>query len=393
MPSASALRWVAVAVFLLANTLSYLDRQLLSALGPTLSKEFGMNKADFGLLVLAFFIPYALGAPVAGWFLDRAGLTRGTVFALGLWSLVGILTGSSSGFVTLVACRAALGLAEGATIPAAGKAVGMYLLPAERALGTATGQIGISIGSSSAVLLAGWLAPSYGWRSAFVVAGALGFLWIPMWLAVSRAIPHQPLAPQPEQTLGRDPRIWRLIPATMLGMAVYSLWTQWTTLFLAEHYHLTEKQANLSFAWLPPFFFTAGGLSGGALSIYLTRTASSATAARLRAMMIAGLAQVVTAFIPHLPDPLLATAAICWSGFWAAALSVNLYALPVDFFGPQRAASGIGALTFAYGIMSAALSWGGGALIDRSGWAPVCALSAFMPILSWAILRNSDKTA
>ncbi|MFN7921252.1 MAG: MFS transporter [Bryobacteraceae bacterium] len=144
--------------------------------------------------------------------------------------------------------------------------------PPSRARHLATGQIGISIGSSSAVLLAGWLAPSYGWRSAFVVAGALGFLWIPMWLAVlARPI----AAPQPEQTLGRDPRHLAADPCHHARHGVvYKALDQRTTLFLAEHYHLTEKR-NLKLArGCRPFFFTAGGLSGGALSIYLTRTAS-----------------------------------------------------------------------------------------------------------------------
>jgi ACS family hexuronate transporter-like MFS transporter len=393
MLSQIPLRWVAIAVFGLANSLSYLDRQLLSAVGPTLRKEFQLSNADFGLIVLAFYLTYSLAAPAAGLWLDRAGLNKGITLSLGAWSIIGIVTGSTAGLVSLLSCRAALGVAEATTIPAHGKAVGLYLHAGERALGTASGQLGISLGSAGAVFLAGLLAPDYGWRPVFAVAGALGFFWIPLWLYVSRRIPHQPLPPAPEQRLSRDPRLWGLIPAAMLGMAVYSTWTNWTTMFLSQRHGLAEQQANLSFAWLPPLMFTAGGLSGGALSMWLARGAASIVQARLRAILVSATAQIVTAGVPYLPSPELATAAICWSGFWAAALSVNLYALPVDMFGPQRAGSGVAALTFSYGLMTAGLSWGSGALIDRAGWVPVCAIVAFMPLACYAILRAASRAS
>ncbi|MEZ5351456.1 MAG: MFS transporter [Bryobacteraceae bacterium] len=381
------LRWIAIFIFALTNTLSFLDRQLLVAVAPTLRAEFDLSNAQIGLLGTAFSIPYALSAPVSGFLIDRLGLNRAVSAALSLWSLAGIATGFSGSFAGLVLCRGALGIAESANIPASGKAVGMYLQPRERALGSATGQWGITLGATSATLLAGWMAPRYGWRAPFVVAGLLGFLWIPLWWLVSRRVPTNPLPTAKPAPITGDRRLWGLIAGAMFGMAVYSLWTNWTTVFFVETFHLTERDANLRLAWMPPVFASLGGLSGGVLSYRMAQGSTAFASARLRAILVAACASLVTAAIPHLPSPGWAVAAVCWSFFWAASLSANLYALPIDFFGPERAGSGVAALTFAYGAMQSALFYAAGWMIDRSGFGLLCGLIALCPLIAWALLR------
>jgi ACS family hexuronate transporter-like MFS transporter len=383
-------RWVAVLVFMLTNTLSFLDRQLLVALAPSLRAEFDLTNAQIGLLLTVFSVPYALTAPLSGWFIDRAGLNRGISLALSLWSLAGIATGLSKSFAGLLACRAFLGMAESANIPATGKAIGKYLKPRERALGSASGQIGITLGSTTAALLAGWLAPQFGWRAPFFIAGALGFVWLPLWWFVAGRVPADPQKPGPAQSLTRDRRLWGLAAGVLFGMAVYNLWTNWTTLFFVETYHLTESQANLRLAWMPPVFASLGALTGGALSYRFARDGAGYQQARLRAIGIAAAASLMTAFVPHLPSPELAAAAVCWSFFWAASLSANLYALPIDYFGPERAASGVAALTFAYGLLQAVLSYGAGWTIDRVGFGPLCGVVALFPLIAWMILRATS---
>ncbi|MEZ5400261.1 MAG: MFS transporter [Bryobacteraceae bacterium] len=389
--SAIPLRWVAILVFALTNTLSFLDRQLLVAVAPSLRGEFGLTNAQIGLLGTAFSIPYALSAPVAGFLIDRIGLNRGITAALSLWSVAGIATGLSGSFASLMACRGALGVAESANIPSSGKAVGMYLQPRERGLGSAAGQLGITLGSTCAALLAGWMAPRYGWRAPFVVAGILGFLWIPLWWFVSRRVPANPVAVEAPPRLGADRRTYGLVVGAMFGMAVYSLWTNWTTVFFVETFHLSERDANLRLAWMPPVFASLGALSGGALSYRLAAGAETFVAARLRAIFVAAVASLMTAAIPHLPSAGWAVAAICWSFFWAASFSANLYALPIDIFGPERAASGVAALTFAYGAMQSGLFYGAGWMIDRSGFGLLCGVIAVCPSVAWAVLARTAR--
>src|ERR1700680_3963704 len=102
------------------------------------------------------------------------------------------------------------------------------------------------------------MAPIYGWRSVFILCGALGFIWIPLWLATAKRIAVPLTEPSiPDRGIAkilRDRRIWGLAAANALVMTVYTLWTNWTTLYLVEQYHLTEIQANENFAWIPPVF-------------------------------------------------------------------------------------------------------------------------------------------
>jgi ACS family hexuronate transporter-like MFS transporter len=378
-------------VFTLAASLSFLDRQVLAALAPQLQREFQLSSQEYGYIVSAFSLSYALSAPLAGMAIDRVGLTLGTCVSIGLWSLAGIATGFVNGFAGLLGCRAWLGVAESGGIPASGKAAALFLLPSERAIGSAFGQIGISIGLVSAPVLATAVTVRYGWRAAFVVAGLLGFLWIPLWLAVSRFIrPRESESAATRQPVGemiRDRRLWGLMIANVLCMTVYSLWMNWTTVFLVKGRGLTQEQANLQFAWIPPVFAALGGLVGGGISLRLARSGVGLAAARYRASLISACGLLVTAAVPHLPSTTLATAGICWSFFWSVSLSANLYALPVDYFGAARAASGVAALTAAYGLMQTVLSPAVGAMVDRYGFGLVCGVLSVMPLAACWVLR------
>ena len=174
-------RWLVLAVFVLSTAINYLDRQTLTTLAPLLRTEFQLSNAQYGLILTAFSITYALSAPFAGMLIDRIGLNRAISLAVGLWSCAGIATGFTSGLSGLVGCRAVLGVAEAGGIPAAGKAIHQYLRPAERALGNAVNQAGVSLGMILAPPIATFLALRSGWRQAFVVTGILGLLWIPLW--------------------------------------------------------------------------------------------------------------------------------------------------------------------------------------------------------------------
>lgn len=385
------LRWVAVSVFVIASALNYLDRQLLSALAPALRQEFQLSSEDFGWLLSAFSIPYALAAPLAGLFIDRAGLTRGAVTIVGLWSTVGILTGLVGGFHSLVACRAALGLVEAGSIPATGKASALYLFPEERPLGSALSQIGLSTGMVAAPLLAGWVAEMWGWRWAFVVAGALGFVWIPLWLATSARVPHTAVkrdrdVPALSGVL-RDPRFWALIAANMLCMTVYSLWTNWTTEFLVRTRGMSQADVNRQLAWIPPLVGTLGGLFGGALSLRLARGGLAVHSARMRVTLLGAVCLLGTAAVPYLPSAGAAAFGIGASLFCVVTMSVNIYAMPLEIFGAERAAFSVSALSFAYGAMQTVFSPAAGRVIDSYGFEPVCLAAAVFPLMAVGVLK------
>src|SRR5579883_1521429 len=390
--ASSRLRWLAIGVFVLSTSLNYLDRQLLAALAPALKAEFHLNNAQYGQIQSVFSIAYAVVAPFAGWFVDFAGLNLGASVAVAVWSIAGIATAFAPSFAALLACRMALGVAEAANIPSTGKANAAYLASRELALGTAVNNIGLSLGSVAAPLVVAALTPRQGWRATFAVCGFAGLLWIPLWLFTAKRAPAgvdlKPGSPAPIARLLRDSRLWGLALANALVMTVFALWTNWTTLYLTQARNLTQQQANRQYAWIPTALGIAGGFAGGAAAYFLIRRGWTPVAARLRVCSIGAVVLLLTAAVPLMPTPGLATALIALSFFSTLVLSANLYALPIDLFGVARAAFGVAALTCSYGLMTSLTSPAIGALVDRVGFTPVCVGVSILPLAGIGLLRR-----
>lgn len=394
MRNSLALRWVAVSVFILSSTLNYLDRQLLATLAPLIMADLHFSQLGYGFLISVMSITYAISSPFAGWFLDRAGVNRGIGLAVGWWSLSAIGTGLVSGVRGLAFCRAALGIGESAGVPACGKLNGMYLKPEERALGAAVNQVGLSLGLMVAPLSIG-VAAAYSWRVPFVAAGVLGLLWIPLWLGVSRFIAPQfetehssmrKAREYPVMKVLRDRRLWWLLAANVLWMVGYSLWSNWTTLYLIHVDGLTLRQ-TAHYVWIPPLVSNFGGFFGGWLSLRLMRRSMPAVTARRRAIEWSAAGMLLTALLPLAPDAAWATACISVSFFFLLAGSVNIYALPIDIFGVERSGVTISALTFAFGVMQMIISpligyMGEHKLYTKVGW-----FVAIPPVLAALVLH------
>jgi ACS family hexuronate transporter-like MFS transporter len=285
-------------------------------------------------------------------------------------------------------------MSEAAGIPGAGKAIHRYLLPAERALGNAWNQAGVSLGLILAPPLATWMALRYGWRQAFPITGSLGLLWIPLWLLTARkaestALPAVDSGRTETRSLSsmlRSPQLWALVAANALNMSVYSLWTNWTTLYLVEKHHLALAQANW-YAVIPPLVATLGGFGGGWLSLFWMRTGMPAVAARTRVCLVAALLATLAALIPLLPTPGWTAAGISLSILAVSAVSVNVYTMPLDIFGGGRAAFAISMLVSSYGAAQAVISPVIGAVVDAHGYGPVCVAAAILPLAAYAVLR------
>ena len=380
--------WGAVAVFALASTWNYLDRLVLSAAAPRIRAEFHLSNADYGWLLSVFSVAYMLASPGVGWFLDRVGLERGILWAVGFWSIAAAACGWSRNFGQLVGARVLLGVGESAGIPAAGKLNAIYLEPKNRALGAAVTQIGLSVGGVAAPLLVNMFA---GWRTAFFVCAALGLGWIPVWALVRRLIPpYAAVAPQKQERgfeLLLDRRLIRLAAANMLWMVGYVVWSSWTTLYLAQTFRLTERQAN-AYAWFPPVASTLGAFAGGWISRRAIADGAENVHARVLGMRVSALGCLLVILAPLCPSAFWATLAAATSYFWTTAGSVNLYTIPVDLWGGERAGTAISALVFAYGLLQTALSPVIGSLADYFGFAPVCWLVATPPVFAWLLVRS-----
>jgi ACS family hexuronate transporter-like MFS transporter len=387
-------RWFVAGVFFLSSTLNFLDRQLLSALAPEIMRDFSLTKGQFGDLLATFSFTYALASPAAGLLLDRVGLVRGSSWLVGLWSLAGMATGLVQSFGALLLARAALGVTEAGSIPATGKANGLYLRPEERSLGAAANQVGLMIGAVMAPLAGQWIATHYGWRTAFFSIGALGFVWIPAWLAAARRYPPVDAATagaEGPRELLRDPRFWYMCAANMAVMTVYSLWLNWTTVFLVERHGLAQADANARLAWMPQICGTLGGFFGGWLSLRWSARLGPLES-KVRAILVGTLLVLVTALIPFSPSAGWTTAGICASFFACLVCSVNIYTVPIDLFGPRRAGFAIAGLTFAYGLLQAVFSSVAGRVVDWAGsFTPLLWATAGLPLLGYFFTRAAVR--
>lgn len=352
--------------------------------------ELHFNQTRFGWIISAFSIAYAASSLATGWFLDRAGINRGIAGAVGWWSAAAVSTGIVSSIGGLTFCRAALGLGESAGVPAVGKLNGMYLKPEERALGAAVNQIGLSAGTILLPLFIG-MAAAHSWRTPFVVTGLCGFVWIGLWLMVSRIFPapYQDGRSEPHVSwrLLRDRSLLLLVLANVLWMGAYSLWSNWTSLYLIHVHHIT-LQESAKYIWIPPLISNAGGFFGGWLSLRWMKRRMHPLDARRRAVWCSALGSLFTLLLPFASDAGSATAIISLSYFFALAGSVNIYALPIDLYGAARSGLAIAALTFGYGLLQTVISPIIGFLGDHHLYTQVIWIATLPLILSAMVLQR-----
>ena len=327
-----------------------------------------------------------------GWFLDRLGLETGIVWAVALWSLATAFCGWSRSLGQLIGARIFLGIWESAGIPAAGKLNAIYLEPKNRAVGAAMTQAGLSVAGIGAPLLVLSMA---GWRSPFFVCATLGFAWIPIWIAVRRKVrPYEEVPPRREpgafrQLLG-DRRLAALVAANILWMGIYTLWSNWTTVYLVHNFGLTTAAAS-RYAWVPPVASALGAFAGGWISRRAIDKGMLPVQARVMAALVSAIGCLVTVLVPLSPTPLWAMLGISASYFWVTAGSTNLYTIPLDIWGGRHAGTAISALVFAYGLLQTVISPVIGSLVDHVGFTPVCWLVALPPFAGWLLLRSCTK--
>ncbi|HEX4229934.1 MAG TPA: MFS transporter [Bryobacteraceae bacterium] len=395
-----SLRWIAASVFIASSTLNYLDRALLGVLVPLIMVDLHFDQTGYGWLLSAFSIVYAVSSLFAGWFLDRVGVSRGMTVAVAWWSVAASARGLIRSFTGLAITSAGLAVGESAGVPAVGKTNGFYLNPEERALGAAVNQIGISLGLALAPVWIG-LATAHSWRTPFVITGLLGFLWIPLWTMIHRAIPPQfPDRPAPAArgtglkafSLLRDSRLVTLVIANALWMPSYSLWSNWTTLYMIHVDRISLNQAA-HYVWVPPLIANLGGFFGGWLSLRWMRRNCDAITARRRAVTLSAAGMLMTLLLPMTKSPAWSTLIISISFFFALAGSVNIYALPIDLYGPERSGLSIAALGFAYGLMQMLLSPIVGMLSDHRLYTQIVWIVSIPPLLSAVLLNRGVRSS
>src|SRR5437879_5536765 len=179
-------RWVICGLLLLGTTKNYMDRQVLGVLKTTLQHDFDWNEIDYSKLVAAFQFAYAAGMLLVGGLIDRLGTRLGYALAMIFWSLASMGTALANSLTGFRMSRYALGFGEAAVFPASIKAVAEWFPKKERALATGIFNAGTNVGAIITPLIVPWIVIHWGWRGAFVGIGAIGFVWLAVWLLIYR---------------------------------------------------------------------------------------------------------------------------------------------------------------------------------------------------------------
>src|SRR5437660_8951415 len=179
-------RWVICAVLLLGVTKNYMDRQVIAVLKGTLQHDLGWSEIDYVNLVFTFQLAYAAGLLLVGRLIDLLGTRLGYALSMIAWSMASMAHGFMTALNGFLAARFALGFGAAGVFPASIKAVAEWFPKKERAFATGIFNAGTSAGAIITPLLVPWISARVGWRWAFVLVGALGFVWLAIWVAMYR---------------------------------------------------------------------------------------------------------------------------------------------------------------------------------------------------------------
>lgn len=397
-------RWRICALLFFATTLNYLDRQVIGILAPELQSTFAWTDTDYAKIVGAFKIAYGIGLVSMGRLLDRIGTRIGYAAGLTLWSVAGMLHAFAGSVFGFSAARFGLGLAEAVNFPAAMKTVAEWFPKTERALATGIFNSGANIGAIVAPLLVPVIAVTLGWQWAFILTGAVGFIWLAFWLRMYHAPEKHPKLMPPElahilsdgvEPTTRIPYL-RLLPhretitVCLLKFVTDPVWwffLFWLPKLLNERYGLSLLELGLP---LIVIYLVAdvGSIAGGWLSSWFVKRGHSVDYARKTAILISGLFAVPIFFVTKTESLWLAVALISLGAAAHQACSTNILTVMADVF-PRRAVGSVVGLAGLFGAISGAVVDGFvGVVLDATGsYVPILALFSGAYVLAWVILK------
>ncbi len=352
-------RWTVVALLFFATTINYLDRQVIGLLKPTLEKEFLWSETDYSNIVMAFSAAYALGLLLFGRFIDIIGTKIGYVISIVVWSIAAIAHAAARSTLGFGIARAALGLGEAGNFPAAIKAVAEWFPKKERALATGIFNSGANIGAVVAPIMVPWILGAYGWEEAFIITGAIGFIWLIFWW-IFYEIPARQKRLTPNEyhyihsdddandanrervgwgKLFRIRQTWAFIFGKLLTDPIWWFFLFWLPSYFATTFQLDLKKPSLELA-IVYTATTIGSIGGGYLSGYFIKQGWQIFKARKVAMLIFAFCVVPILTAQFTTNIWVAVALISLAAAAHQAWSANIFTTASDMF-PKRAVSSV----------------------------------------------------
>ena len=353
----SGLRWVIVTLVAIATVINYIDRGALGVLWPEISKDLGMTKAEYSIIINVFTFAYAFGQSLFGKIFDWIGTRLGFVLAIGVWSAATVLHAFANSVLTFSLFRGILGVSEAGNWPGATKANAEWFPIKERAFAQGIFNSGAAIGGIISAPIVGILFVYFGsWQATFIVIGVLGLLWLIPWLIVYKSGPEShpwlaekerqyiltgqrneetdevaDYAPTTGEILSRK-QSWGVILASAFLDPIWWLFLFWLPLYLNETFGfgVTQIAFYMMFPYIGGMF---GAWFGGLLAQNRIKAGWSVNKTRKfvitlgGAIMIAGLVPAINATSPVVAVALIATVLF---GFQTAV--GNIQTLPSDLY-------------------------------------------------------------
>lgn len=380
---------------LLVSLISYIDRNTLALLAPTILKETGLSAQAYGWIISTFSIAYMIGNPVWGRLLDRAGIRRGMLGAVSLWSVASASHALASGFWSFAVARGVLGFGEGATFPGGLRTAVQTLPPEKRSRGIAVSYSGGSLGAVITPLVVTPIALWFGWRGAFWFTGLLGAAW----LVLARfVLPRGQAAPQPSGAApsprAADVRLWSFIAIYALGGLPLAFVLYGAALYLGNV--LGKSQAQIGqVLWIPPLGWEAGYFFWGWVTDrFAAHGTSIASMRRLLALLAAlSLPLAMTDMLRSFP---LTMGLMFLSMFASGGFIIGSMAYATAVFSSRDGGliAGIGAGSWSALVALAMPLFG--AMFDRRDYQPAFLLAAGCPtagVLIWHLLSGRVQRA
>lgn len=304
------LRWWVIALICLATVINYIDRTAFGVMWPEMGKDLGMDEGDYAIMLNVFMVTYAAGKFLSGKLYDIIGTRLGFTVSIVVWSVASILHAFSRGLVSLTIFRGLLGLGEAGNWPGAVKSNGEWFPIKQRAIAQGIFNAGASLGSVIAPVLIAYLYGHFGWRSTFIIIGAIGLLWVIPWLFINKAKPERhPWITEEEQKLIVSDRIgakpedgtekglsvagilkykesWGVLASRFFIEPIWWLFVGWMPLYLNSKFGFSIEEIG-STIWISYLGGMAGSIIGGWYSGKLMET-KSVDAARKITISIGG---------------------------------------------------------------------------------------------------------
>ena len=403
--SPGRVRWWIVWTLFFSTVINYISRQTFSVLAPMISAQYHLTHTDLGRILGAFQISYAVTWLLGGIFLDAVGTRLGLALAVIFWSVVNILTGFASSVFGFACFRFLLGIGEGLNWPGASKTVAEWFPSQERSLAVAIFDSGSSVGGAVAALVIPVFALAFGWRSAFVFSGLLGFVWLLVWLRVYHPLDRHPrVTPQEISfiragqnapvtsaergvrrwlSLARDRNVWGIVLGRALTDPIWWFYVFWLPQYLSDARGFSLQRIAL-FAWMPFIAADLGNFTGGLVSGYCIRRGVSVVRARTWVCVFSSLPILAGIPAASVHSVYTAMALICFALWGYASWSTMGLTLPSDLFPQDVVATVTGLSGLAAGLVGAVFTMAVGILVDRYSYGPAFLVAGLMPLFATA---------